>query len=134
MKIKYIISIVIVAIFAVAIYLFLTFSNIYSMKAVAVEAGSRVNADQVTERLDFGDIPQGEQVTRTLVLDNNGDSDHSIKIWMIGSIAQAIDVEPGTSFELKAGTRQDVDFILAMPDSAPEEKKYTGRVIIVELP
>ena len=134
MKIKYIILIIIVALIAVAIYLFLTFSNMYTVKAVAVEAGNPVSTDQVTDRLDFGDVPQGEQVTRTVVLENNGDNSHSIRIWLIGSISKLLDIEPGTSFELEAGTRQDVDFIFAMPDSAPEEKKYTGRVIIVELP
>ena len=74
------------------------------MKAIAVEAGTPVDVTQVTSRLDFGDIPQGEQATKTVVLENTGDNDHSIRILMIGSIGQMIDIEPGNSFELKAGT------------------------------
>ncbi|MFC1946501.1 hypothetical protein ACFLXY_01125 [Chloroflexota bacterium] len=133
-KKKYIILIVLVVIIAIAIYLFLTFSSIYSVQAVAVEAGSPSDMIPATERLDFGDISQGEQVKKTVVLENTGDKDHSIKIWMIGSIGQMIDVKPGESFELKAGTSQDVNFIFNMPDSAPEEKKYTGRIIILKFP
>jgi hypothetical protein len=133
-KKKYIFSIVIIILLAIAIYLFFTFSNIYSVKAVTVESGSSITTTTVTERFDFGNVPQGEQVTKTVVLENTGNSDHSIKIWMMGSTAQMMDVEPGNSFKLEAGTSQDVKFILKMPDTAREEKKYTGRVIIFELP
>lgn len=134
MKKKYIFPIVIVVLVAIAIYLFLAFSDIYSVKAVAVESGSSVATTTITNRLDFGNIPQGEQVTKTVVLENTGNSDHSIKIWVIGSAAQMIDIEPDSSFELEAGTTQDINFILNMPDTAREEKKFTGRVIILELP
>ena len=134
MKLRYIFLIICVVIIAVAVYLFLTFCDMYTVKAVAVESGTTVDKSEVTGRLDFGEVLQGEQVTRTVVLENAGDNDHSIRIWMIGSITQAIDIEPGTSFELEAGTRQDVDFTLTMPDSASEGKKLSGRVIIVKLP
>lgn len=133
-KKKYIFPIVIVALFAVALYLFLTFSDMYSVKAVVVESGSSVAMTTDTERLDFGNIPQGEQVTKTIVLENTGNSNHSIKIWMTGSTAQMMDIEPADSFELEAGTSQEVNFIFNMPDTAQEEKKFTGRIIIVELP
>ena len=134
MKKKYILPIVIVALVAIAVFLFLTFSDIYTVKAVAVKAGGSVVTTTATERLDFGNIPQGEQVTKMIVLENTGNDDHSIKIWMIGSIAQMIDIEPGNSFELEAGTTRDINFILNMPDTAREEKKFTGRVIIMKLP
>ena len=134
MKLRYIFLIICVVIIAVAVYLFLTFCDMYTVKAVAVESGTTVDKSEVTGRLDFGEVLQGEQVTRTVVLENAGDNDHSIRIWMIGSITQAIDIEPGTSFELEAGTSQDVDFTLTMPDSASEGKKFSGRVIIVKLP
>ncbi len=133
-KKKYIILIVLVVIITIAIYLFLTFSSIYSVQAIAVEAGNTAYMNSATERLDFGDIPQGETVTRTIVLENTGDSDHSIIIWMIGSANQVIDIQPAESFILKARTTQDVDFIFNMPDSAPEGEKYSGRVILIKLP
>ena len=106
----------------------------YSVQAVAVEAGNTAGKAPATERLDFGDVAQGEQVSKTIVLENTGDNDRSIRIFMIGSIGKMMDVEPATSFELEAGTSQDVDFVFNMPDSAREGKKYSGRVIIVELP
>ena len=134
MKLRYIFLIICVVIIAVAVYLFLTFCDMYTVKVVAVESETTIDKAEVTGRLDFGEVLQGEQVTRTVVLENTGDNDHSIRIWMIGSITQAIDIEPGTSFELEAGTSQDVDFTLTMPDSASEGKKLSGRVIIVKLP
>lgn len=134
MKKKYVILVVVVALLTIITYLFLTSSNIYSAKAVAVEAGSPIGMAPFTDRVDFGDIPQGERVTKTVVLENTGDNDHSIRIWIIGSVGQMIDVEPGKSFKLKAGTNQDVNFIFSMPDSAPEGKKYTGRIIIFQFP
>jgi len=133
-KKKYIIPVIIIAILAVAIYLFLGSSNIYTVKATVVEAGSPVDAPEVTSRLDFGDVPQGDQLTRTVLLENTGDNDRSIKIWVIGSAGQIMAIEPGNSFDLEAGTSQDVNFVLTMPDSAREGKKYSGRVIIVETP
>ena len=125
---------VVVILLAVALYLFFTFSNIYSVKAMAIEARSDGGKIQFNERIDFGDIPQGKSSVRTLILENSGDNDHSIKIWIIGSIGQMIEVEPARSFDLSAGTSQDVNFQFNMPVSAMIGEKFTGRIIIFELP
>jgi threonine/homoserine efflux transporter RhtA len=134
MKKWHVVLTVVVALLGIAIYFFLTSSNIYSAQAVAVEAGGPIGMAPFTDRIDFGDIPQGQGVTKTVVLENTGDNDNSIKIWVMGSIGQMIDVKPGKSFELKAGSTQDVDFIFNMPVSTPVGKKFTGRIIILKLP
>jgi hypothetical protein len=125
---------VIVVILIVAVFFFARSTNIYSTQAVAVEAGKPIGMAPFTDRIDFGDIPQGDNVTKTVVLTNNGDSDNTIKIYVLGSISQMITVTPGKSFELKAGKTQDVDFKLMMPASATVGKKFTGRIIILKLP
>ena len=70
----------------------------------------------------------------SLVLENSGDNETTIRIFIMGSISQMIDVEPGKTFELKAGTTQDVDFVFKMPASASVGDKFTGRIIILKLP
>ncbi|MBN2077036.1 MAG: hypothetical protein JW762_15940 [Dehalococcoidales bacterium] len=134
MKKRYVVLTFVIALLGIIIYFFLTSSNIYSAQAVAVEAGSPIGMAPFTDRIDFGDLPQGATITKTVVLENTGDNDNSIKIWIIGSIDQMIDVNPGKSFELKADSTQDVDFIFNMPVSAPVGKKFTGRIIIFKLP
>ena len=134
MKRWHIILIVVIALLGIGVYFFLTSSTIYSAQAVAVEAGSPVGVAPFTDRVDFGDVPQGTGVTKTVVLENTGDNDNTIRIWIMGSISQMIDVKPGRSFELKAGTSQDVDFTFTMPDSAAVGEKFTGRIIIFNLP
>ena len=123
MKKWHVILTVVVALLVVAGYLFFSSSHIYSAQAVAVEAGNPIGMAPFTDRVDFGDIPLGEGVTKTVVLENNGENDNTIKIWIMGSIGQMVDVEPGRSFELKAGTSQEVDFRFTMPVSARVGKK-----------
>jgi hypothetical protein len=134
MKRWHIILTVVIALLGVALYLFFSSSNIYSAQAVAVEAGSPIGMAPFTDRVDFGDVPQGKGVSKTIILENTGDNDNTIRIWIMGSISQMIDVTPGRSFELKAGTNRDVDFTFNMPASAEVGKKFTGRIIIFKLP
>jgi len=134
MKKWHVILIVVVALLAIVVYLFFTSSNIYSAQAVAVEADSSIGMAPFTDRVDFGDVPQGKGVTKTVVLENTGENDNTIRIWIMGSIGQMIDVNPGRTFELKAGTTQDINFIFNMPASAELGEKFTGRIIILKLP
>lgn len=134
MKKWHIIMIVVIALLGIGVYFFLTSTNIYSAQAVAVEADSPIGMAPFTDRVDFGDVPQGKGVTKTVVLENTGDNDNTIRVWIMGDISQMIDVEPGRTFELKAGTSQDVDFLFSMPASAEVGEKFTGRIIIFKMP
>ena len=134
MKKRYIVLTIIIALLGIAIYFFFTSSNIYSAQAVVVEAGSPIGMAPFTDRIDFGDVPQGKGVSKTVVLENTGDNDNTIRIWIMGSISQMIDVEPGKTFELEAGTTKEVEFLFSMPDSAEVGDKITGRIIILKLP
>jgi hypothetical protein len=125
---------IVVVILIVAVFFFARSTNIYSTQAVTVEAGGSIGMAPFTDRIDFGDIPQGDNVTKTVVLTNSGDNNNTIKVYVLGSISQMITVTPGKSFELIAGKTQDIDFKLAMPASAAVGKKFTGRIIILKLP
>lgn len=131
MKKWQIILTVVIAVLAVLIFCFITFTDTYSTQAVAKEAGSPIGMAPFTDRIDFGDIPQGAAVTKTIELINTGNNDISYKVFVLGSISQLIDVEPGKSFELKAGQTLDLNFRLTMPASAPVDKKFSGRIIIL---
>jgi len=134
MKARYIVLTFIIVVIAVVAFLFFRSSNIYSTQAVAVEAEGNIGLAPFTDRVDFGDVPQGESVTKTVILENTGDNDNTIRIWIMGSISQMIDVEPGKTFELKANSTREIDFRFTMPASAPVGKKFTGRIIIMKLP
>jgi hypothetical protein len=45
-----------------------------------------------------------------------------------------ITVSPGKSFSIGAGKTQDIVFQLAMPATSPVGKKFTGRIIILNMP
>jgi hypothetical protein len=125
---------VIVIILAIAIFFFARVTTTYSTQAVAAAADSPIGMAPFTDRIDFGDIPLGDSITKTVVLTNNGDHDNTIKVFVIGSISQLIQVTPGKSFTLAADQTQDLNLRLSMPASAPVGKKFTGRVFILRLP
>jgi hypothetical protein len=107
--------------------------TIYSAQAVVKETGSPVGIAPFTDRIDFGDIPQGAIVGRTLLMENAGVVPNQINIFVIGNIGDLVKVEP-SSLNLEPGESAEVELELTMPASATPEKKYTGRVFILRLP
>jgi hypothetical protein len=134
MKKWQIILTVVIAVLAVLVFIFFSWADMYSSQVVATEAGGTIGMAPFTDRIDFGDIPLGKGVTKTVIMTNNGNNDNTIKVFVLGSIAQLIDVEPGKSFTLKAGETVNLNFRLTMPASAPVGKKFSGRIIILTLP
>lgn len=107
--------------------------TIYPTQAIAKETGSPVGIAPFTDRIDFGDIPQGTSVSKTLVLENQGAVPNRIIIFVIGGIGNLVKVEPG-SLTLKEGETKEVKFRLTMPASATPERKYSGRVFVLRFP
>jgi hypothetical protein len=134
MKKWQIILTVVIVILAIAGFFFWRSTTIYSAQAVTVVSGSTIGIAPFTDRVDFGDIPQGDTISKTVTLTNSGNNSNSIKIYILGSISQMITVTPGKSFAIGAGESQDINFQLAMPASAAVGKKFTGRIIILKLP
>ena len=113
---------------------FIQASTIYSSQVVAKEKGSPVGIAPFTDRIDFGDIPQGATVGRTLIFENMGAVPNQVIIFVIGGIADLVKVEPSSSFTLEPGEYTEIDFVLTMPPTVTPEKKYSGRIIVLRLP
>ena len=108
-------------------------TTIYSAQAVVKETGSPVGIAPFIDRIDFGDIPQGAVVGRTLIMENAGVVPNQVNFFIIGNIGDLVDIVP-SSVTLEPGEKAEVDFVLTMPVSAPVEKKYTGKVFVLRLP
>ena len=107
--------------------------TIYSCEVVTKEAGSAIGIAPFTDRIDFGDVPQGATVGRTIVLENAGAVPNQVIIFIIGNIGDLVKVQPG-SVTLEPGETAEVDFVLTMPESAEPERQYFGRVFLLRLP
>lgn len=107
--------------------------TIYNSQAIAKEAGSSIGINPLGDRIDFGDIPQGETVSKTLIMENEGAVPNNVMVFIIGNIGDLVEVNP-SSLTLEPGERVEVKFRLTMPASAPPEKKFTGKVFVLRLP
>ncbi len=107
--------------------------TIYDSQVIVKEAGGAIGVAPFTDRIDFGDVPQGVTIGKTLILENAGAVPNKINIFIIGGIGDLVKVDPG-SVTLEPGESAEVDFRLTMPASAPLEKKYSGRVFVLRLP
>lgn len=105
----------------------------YRTQVIVAAAGAPLGINPLEDRIDFGDIPVGQEVTKTLILENLGSVDNYIAIFLIGGIGDLVKVEPNF-FTLVSGEKKDVRFRLAMPDSAPVDKRFSGRVLVFRLP
>ena len=107
--------------------------TIYDCQVIAKEEGSAIGIAPFTDRVDFGDIPQGATVGKTLIMENAGAVPNQVNVFIIGNIGDLVKVEP-SSLTLEVGETKEVEFFLTMPASAPPEKKYTGKVFVLRLP
>ena len=105
----------------------------YTTQVIVAAPGAPLGINPLQDRIDFGDIPVGQEVTKTLILENLGGVDNYIAIFIVGGVGDLVKVEPNF-FTLVSGQRMDVQFRLSMPDSAPVDQKFSGRVFIFRLP
>jgi hypothetical protein len=134
MKLYYILIFVVVLVLAVGAAFFFMSSTIYSSQAVAIEKDKQIGMAPFTDRIDFGDIPAGKEVSKSVVLENAGDGDSNIHVMVWGSIANLVSELPEAPFVLKAGVTQDLRFKLNMPATAEPGRKFSGKIIIMRLP
>ena len=133
MKKRYIAFIALGVLLVLAVSFLFQALTIYDSQVIAKEAGEAIGIAPFTDRIDFGDIPQGSAVGKTLVLENRGAVPNQVNIFVIGGIGDLVKVEPG-SLTLEVGETREVNFQLTMPASATPEKKYSGKVLILRLP
>ena len=133
MKKRYIGFIALGVVLILAVTFLIQAMTIYDSQVIVKEAGAAIGIAPFTDRIDFGDIPQGAAIGKTLVLENDGAVANYITIFIIGNISDLVRIEP-SSFSLEPGESAEVDFKMQMPASATPEKKYTGKVIVLRLP
>ena len=121
------------AILVLAVTFFLQAMTTYSSQVIVAEADGAIGMAPFTDRIDFGDVPQGATISKTLILENQGTAPNHIKVFMIGGIGDLVEIEP-TSLTVEPGETVEVNFRLTMPASATPEKKFTGRVFVLRLP
>ena len=107
--------------------------TIYDTQVIVKAAGDPIGMAPFTDRIDFGDVPQGEGVGKTLIMENEGAVPNQVVVFVIGNIGDLVTVNP-ESVSLEPGEKVEVDFDLSMPVSATPEKKYTGKVFVLRLP
>ena len=133
MKKRYIALVALGVLLVLVATFFIQATTIYDSQVIAKEAGSAIGIAPFTDRIDFGDIPQGSGVSKTLIMENAGAVPNNITIFVIGGISDLVKVEP-SSFTLEPGESIEVEFRLTMPASIQPEKKFSGKVIILRLP
>lgn len=133
MKKRYIAFIALGVVLLLAVTFLFQAMTIYDTQVIAKKAGEPIGINPLTDRIDFGDIPQGQEVGRALILENAGTVPNQVNVFIIGSIGDLVKVQPG-SLTIEPGETKEVKFRLTMPASAPVEKKYTGKVFILRLP
>ena len=133
MKKRYIAFIALGVLLLLAVTFLFQALTIYDTQVIAKEADAAIGIAPFTDRVDFGDIPQGATVGKTLIMENAGAVPNQVNVFIIGNIGDLVKVEP-SSLTLEAGETKEVEFSLTMPASAPVEKKYTGKVFVLRLP
>ncbi|MBI4328844.1 MAG: hypothetical protein HY685_03150, partial [Chloroflexi bacterium] len=128
-----------IVLFALAVVVFVvgTFfvqsTIIYPSQVVVKEAGSAIGINPLEDRVDFGDVPQGAGVSKTIIFENEGTIANRMVIMVIGGIGDLVQTDP-SSFTLKPGERMEVRMRLLMPESAEVDKVYSGNVVVLRLP
>lgn len=107
--------------------------TIYDCQVIAKERGSPLGIAPFTDRIDFGDIPQGEAIRKVLILKNAGTVPNQVLIFILGGIGDLVKVKP-SSVDLQPGETVEVELELTMPTTATPESKYSGKVFILRVP
>ena len=116
MKKRYIALIAVAVVLVLVITFVVQAMTIYSAQVVAKGEGSSIGMAPFTDRVDFGDVPQGSTMTKTISLENEGTVPNYIRVFIVGSIGVMVDIQPN-SFTLEAGESREVELELTMPAS-----------------
>ena len=133
MRKRYIVLIAVGMVLVLAVTFLAQALTIYPTQVVAKEKGEPLGIAPFTDRIDFGDIPRGSTITKTIKLENAGTVPNDVHVFVMGSIAKFIKVTP-SSITLDEGEKADINLEIFIPESATPEQKFTGRVFILRLP
>jgi hypothetical protein len=103
----------------------------YSATVLVAEQGG-IGIPPPNEELDFGDVSPGLNMSRHMVLKNEGNLDSYVVIISWGSIRDFMGISDAF-FHLEPGNEKTVEFKVRPPAGA-EAKRYSGRVLVVRVP
>ncbi len=105
--------------------------SVYSTQMVVVD-GSAIGIPPPDENLDFGDVPYGGYLERSILFENNGRIPTAVMILEWGGVRDLVGLSDAF-FTLDPGEEKVVTFE-ARPPASAEAKAYTGKVIVVRVP
>jgi len=105
--------------------------TVYSTQLVVVD-GNAIGIPPPTASLDFGDVPRGGQLERSIRFENSGIMPTAVLVIEWGGARDFTRVSDA-SFSLGPGEEKTVTFDARPPASAPA-KAYKGKVIVLRIP
>ncbi len=105
--------------------------SVYSTQMVVVD-GNAIGIPPPDEFLDFGDVPYGGYLERSILFQNNGRIPTAVMILEWGGVRDLVGLSDAF-FTLDPGDEKVVTF-KARPPASAEAKEYTGKVIVVRVP
>ena len=119
------------------IALFLLFmwstATTYPAQVLVIQEGGGIGLSPAyTDRLDYGDLPQGGGATLTVDLGNESRIPLGVFVVATGDIRQFIRISDAF-FVLDSGETKHVELAAGIPGTA-EQKRYSGKVYIFKIP
>lgn len=106
-------------------------TSIYTARVQVVDGGA-VGIPPPIQNLDFGDVPRGASVERTILFENQGRIPTAVLLFEWGGPRDFMGIGDAF-FLLDPGEEKKVRFEVSPPFSA-ESKTYSGRVIVLRVP
>ena len=104
----------------------------YEAVVNVLEQNEKVGINPTSDRLDYGDLPKGKRLSRSIVIENNGNINIYVIVLKTGSISEIIKISRN-NFVLNSGDKEKIELPLELPISA-DKNKYDGRIIIFKIP
>lgn len=104
----------------------------YDAVVNVLEQNEKVGINPTSDKLDYGDLPKGKRLSRSIVIENNGDMNIYVTILKTGSISELIEISKN-NFVLNSGDNEKIELPLELPISANKDK-YDGKIIIFKIP
>lgn len=104
----------------------------YDAVVNVLEQNEKVGINPTSDKLDYGDLPKGKRMSRSIIIENNGDMNIYVMILKTGNISELIEISKN-NFVLNSGDNEKIELPLELPISANKDK-YDGKIIIFKIP
>lgn len=123
-------SLVLLALFLLFVW---STATTYQAQVLVIDQGGGIGLSPAyTDRLDFGDLPQGAEGTLTIILENESRIPLGVVVVARGDIRQFLGISDAF-FVLRSGQTKDVKVSAGIPGTAAQ-KHYSGKVYVFRVP